>query len=33
MSEDYVVISLVVFVAAIFLISFIVSAIEGEINE
>ena len=33
MSEDYVVISLVVFVVAVFLISFIVSAIEGEINE
>ena len=33
MSEDYVVISLVVFITAVFLISFIISVIEGEINE
>jgi hypothetical protein len=33
MSEEYVVISLVVFVVAVFLISFIFSVIEGEINE
>jgi hypothetical protein len=33
MSEDYVVISLVVFVVAVFLISYIASVIEGEINE
>jgi hypothetical protein len=33
MSEEYVVISFVVFVTAVFLISFVVSVIEGEINE
>jgi hypothetical protein len=33
MSEEYVVISLVIFVVAVFLISFIVPVIEGEINE
>jgi hypothetical protein len=33
MSEDYVVISLIVFVTAVFLISYIASVIEGEINE
>ena len=33
MSEEYVVISLVVFVTAVFLISYIVSIIEGKINE
>ena len=33
MSEEYVVISLVVFVSAVFLISYIASVIEGEINE
>ena len=33
MSEEYVVISFVVFVTAVFLISYIVSVIEGEINE
>jgi hypothetical protein len=33
MSEEYVVISLVVFVTAVFSISYIVSVIEGEINE
>jgi hypothetical protein len=33
MSEEYVVISLLVFVSAVFLISYIVSVIEGEINE
>jgi hypothetical protein len=33
MSEEYVVISLLVFVTAVFLISYIVSVIEGEINE
>jgi hypothetical protein len=33
MSEEYVVISFVVFVTAVFLISFIISVIEGEINE
>ena len=33
MSEEYVVISFVVFVTAVFIISFVVSVIEGEINE
>ena len=33
MSEEYAVISFVVFVIAVFLISFIISVIEGEINE
>ena len=33
MSEEYVVISLIVFVTAVFLISYIVSVIEGVINE
>jgi hypothetical protein len=33
MSEEYVVVSLVVFISAVFLISFIISVIEGEINE
>ena len=33
MSEEYVVISFVVFVTAVFLISYIVSVIEGVINE
>jgi hypothetical protein len=33
MSEEYAVISFVVFVTAVFLISYIVSVIEGEINE
>lgn len=33
MSEEYAVVSLVVFVAAVFLISYIFSVIEGEINE
>ena len=33
MSEDYVVISLIIFVVAVFLISYIASVIEGEINE
>ena len=33
MSEEYAVISFVVFVTAVFLISFIISVIEGEINE
>ena len=33
MNEEYVVISFVVFVTAVFLISYIVSVIEGEINE
>jgi hypothetical protein len=33
MSEEYAVISFVVFVTAVFLISFVVSVIEGEINE
>jgi hypothetical protein len=33
MSEEYVVISFVVFITAVFLISFIISVIEGEINE
>jgi hypothetical protein len=33
MSEEYAVISFVVFVTAVFLISFILSVIEGEINE
>jgi hypothetical protein len=33
MSEEYAVISLLVFVTAVFLISYIVSVIEGEINE
>ena len=33
MSEEYVVISLVIFVVAVFLISYIASVIEGEINE
>ena len=33
MSEEYVVISLVVFVTSVFLISYIASVIEGEINE
>ena len=33
MSEEDVVISFVVFVTAVFLISYIVSVIEGEINE
>jgi hypothetical protein len=33
MSEEYVIVSFVVFVTAVFLISFIISVIEGEINE
>jgi len=33
MSEEYVVISFVVFITAVFLVSFIISVIEGEINE
>jgi len=33
MSEEYAVISFVVFVTAVFLINYIVSVIEGEINE
>jgi hypothetical protein len=33
MSEEYVIVSFVVFVTAVFLISYIVSVIEGEINE
>lgn len=33
MSEEYAVISFVVFVIAVFLVSFIISVIEGEINE
>jgi hypothetical protein len=33
MSEEYVVISFVVFVTVVFLISFIFSVIKGEINE
>jgi hypothetical protein len=33
MSEEYVVISFVIFITAVFLISFILSVIEGEINE
>lgn len=33
MSEEYVIVSFVVFVIAVFLISFIISVIEGEINE
>ena len=33
MSEEYVIVSFVVFVSAVFLISFIISVIEGEINE
>jgi hypothetical protein len=33
MSEEFVVISFVVFITAVFLISFIISVIEGEINE
>jgi hypothetical protein len=33
MSEEYAVISFVVFVTAVFLISYIFSVIEGEINE
>jgi hypothetical protein len=33
MSEEYVIVSFVVFVTAVFLISFVVSVIEGEINE
>jgi hypothetical protein len=33
MSEEYVIVSLVVFVVAVFLISYIASVIEGEINE
>ena len=33
MSEEYVVISFVVFVTVVFLISYIFSVIEGEINE
>jgi hypothetical protein len=33
MSEEYVVICLVVFLVAVFLISFLLSVIEGEINE
>ena len=33
MSEEYVVISLIVFVTAVFLISYIGSIIEGKINE
>jgi hypothetical protein len=33
MSEEYAVISFVVFVTAVFLVSFILSVIEGEINE
>jgi hypothetical protein len=33
MREEYVVVSLVVFVVAVFLISYIASVIEGEINE
>jgi hypothetical protein len=33
MSEEYVIVSFVVFITAVFLISFIISVIEGEINE
>ena len=33
MSEEYVVISFVVFITVVFLVSFIISVIEGEINE
>ena len=33
MSEEYVVISLVIFVVAVFLVSFLLSVIEGEVNE
>ena len=33
MSEEYVIVSFVVFITAVFLISFINSVIEGEINE
>ena len=33
MSEEYVIVSFVVSVIAVFLISFIISVIEGEINE
>jgi hypothetical protein len=33
MSEEYVVISFVVFITVVFLVSFIISVIKGEINE
>ena len=33
MNEEYVVISFVVFITVVFLVSFIISVIEGEINE
>ena len=33
MSEEYAVIGLVIFVIAVFLISFLISVIEGEVNE